>query len=151
MNAFTKYIELVTYFEELPLCLDDLASVVVGSDEASLDLQNSRIKYPHMRVDTPELRFMNDDNNAVIRHRFRCFVMTNEPKKTNAEENIRLSEMQTLCTKIIAQVYRDADLGAFDLILGDKESEPIRAWSGDNAFGWWFYLTIDLFTDECCD
>ena len=150
MQNFTEYIELVTYFEQLPDIVAGLKSVVVGSDEDTLELQNSRIKYPHMRVDTPEIRFINDDDSPATRFRFRCFVMTNEPKKTNPEENQRLSEMATLCSEIIAQVFLDADCGAFDLITGDKEGDAVRAWSGDNAFGWWFYLTIDLYTKCSC-
>ncbi len=150
MKNYTEYIHLVEYFLDLPSAIDELESVVVGSDEDTLDLQSARIKYPHMRVDTPEIRFINDDNNPATRYRFRCFVMTNEPKKTNTEENLRLSEMSALSSKIINQVYSDADCGSFDLILGDKEGDAIRAWSGDNTFGWWFYLTIELYTEECC-
>ena len=149
MENFNEYINLVNYFESLVDAIDGLQTVVVGSDEDTLDAQSSRIKYPHMRVETPEIRFVNDDDSPATRYRFRCFVMTNEPKKTNAEENIKLSQMATLCSQIIAQVYTDADCGAFDLITGDKEGDAIRAWSGDNTFGWWFYLTIDLYT-ECC-
>jgi len=57
----TTYIELVQYFEGLPAVVTDLRQATVGADEEELSIQTNRIQYPHLRVDTPEISFLNDD------------------------------------------------------------------------------------------
>jgi hypothetical protein len=147
--AYKDYSQLVTYFQGLTATVTELKSVTVGSDEEDLNLQNSRIVYPHLRVDTPEIKFLNDDENMVSRYTFRMYVLSNEPKKTNAEENAVLSSMEKICRKLIRRLWTDADAGLFDLITGEKPADAVRHWSGDNVFGWWWTVVIDLYTDEC--
>lgn len=149
MAYLKTYKELADYFAALPTDVTDLKTVTVGADEEMLDQQNSRIVYPHLRVDTPELVFRNNDENAVARYTFRLFVLTNDPKKTNAAEIQALSDMATLAQTIHGQLWADADAGLFDLIEGDREADAVRRWSGDNVFGWWFSVVIDLYTEEC--
>lgn len=146
---YKDYSQLVTYFQGLTATVTELKSVTVGSDEEDLNLQNSRIVYPHLRVDTPEIKFLNDDENMVSRYTFRVYVLSNEPKKTNAEENAVLSSMEKICRKVIRRLWTDADAGLFDLITGEKSADAVRHWSGDNVFGWWWTVVIDLYTDEC--
>ena len=148
--AFLKtYLQLCGYFEALPTTVTDLKKVVVGADEEVLDMQTAQIQYPIMRVDTPEIRFMDEDDAPKTRYNFRVYVLSNEPKRTNDEANLVLSEMSTLCSKIIKQLYADADADKFDIVEGEKPGDAIRAWSGDNDFGWYFNLVIELYTDEC--
>jgi hypothetical protein len=146
---FKTYAELVTYFEGLTATVTGLNGVTVGADEELLDQQSSRIKYPHLRVDTPEIRFVNEDENMATQYTFRMYVMTNGPTKTNKEENQRLSDMARLCERLIRRLWQDADADKFDIIQGDKTGDAIRRWSGDNCLGWWFSITIQLYTDEC--
>lgn len=146
---FKTYLELVQYFEQLPTSIPAIKGVLVGSDEDVIEMQNSAILYPYMRVDTPEILFGNDDESPYTRYSFRVYVFTGEPLKTNAAENQALSDMAAICQRIIKQLYTDADAGKFDLITGDKNGDVVRRWSADNAFGWWFTATIDLYTDEC--
>jgi len=147
--AYKDYSQLVTYFQGLTATVTELKSVTVGSDEEDLNLQNSRIVYPHLRVDTPEIKCLNDDEKMVSRYPFRMYVLSNEPKKTNAEENAVLSSMEKICRKLIRRLWTDADAGLFDLITGEKPADAVRHWSGDNVFGWWWTVVIDLYTDEC--
>jgi len=149
MAYFKTYAELATYFEGLPATVTDLKSVTVGADEEMLNQQPTRIIYPHLRVDTPEFSLVDDDETPRTRYKFRMFVLTHEPKKTNAEANAKLSAMATLCEKILRHLWGDADAGKFDLVLGDKDGDAVRAWSGDNNYGWWFNVTIELYSDEC--
>ena len=149
MAYFKTYLELCTYFEGLPTTVTDLKGVTVGADEEMLNQQATRILYPHLRVDTPEFSLLDNDNNPRTSYKFTMFVLTNEPKKTNAEANAKLSAMATLCEKILKRLYVDADAEKFDLVIGDKTGDAVRQWSGDNLYGWWFNVTIDLYTDEC--
>lgn len=147
--AYKTYIELATYFKGLTATVTEIKSVTVGSDEEDLGLQGSVILYPHLRVETPEIVFRNEDETMVTRYTFRLFVLTNEPRKTNEQENIVLSAMEQIVRKLIKRLWVDADAGLFDLITGDNPGDAVRAWSGDNVFGWWFQAVIDLYTDEC--
>lgn len=146
--AYTTYLQLANYFNGLPATLTDIKSVTVGKDEEDLNLQNSRILYPHLRVDTPEPRYLNEDQNMEVRFTFRLFVLTNEPKKTNEEENKVLSSTELIVRKLIKRLWTDADAGLFDIVPGDKEADAVRAWSGDNAYGWWVTVTLALW-DPC--
>ncbi len=148
--AFLKtYLELATYFEGLTATVTDLKGVTVGADEEMLNQQATRILYPHLRVDTPEFRLMDDDDTPRTRYTFTLFVLTNEPLKTNVQANAKLSAMATLCEKILKRLYVDADAGKFDLVIGEKPGDAVRQWSGDNLYGWWFTVVIDLYSDEC--
>jgi hypothetical protein len=149
MAYFKTYAELAAYFEGLPATVTSLKGVTVGADEEMLNQQNSRILYPHLRVDTPEFSLVDEDDTPRTRYKFTLFVLTHEPKKTNSEANAKLSAMATLCEKILKRLWVDSDEGKFDLVIGDKGGDAVRLWSGDNAYGWWFNVTIDLFTDEC--
>lgn len=148
--AFLKtYLELATYFEGLTASVTGLKGVTVGADEEMLNQQATRIVYPHLRVDTPEFRLVDDDDTPRTRYTFTMFVLTNEPSKTNREANIKLSAMATLCEQILKQLYEDADAGKFDLVTGEKQGDAVRQWSGDNLYGWWFTVVIELYSDEC--
>jgi hypothetical protein len=146
---FKTYIELVNYFQSIPTTITALKGVTVGSDEDVIEQQGTLINYPYLRVDTPEIVFMNDDENAATRYTFRMYVFSNEPAQTNGAENQVLSDMATLSRRIINKLYADADNGNFDLITGNKQGDVIRRWSADNCFGWWWNVVIDLYTDEC--
>lgn len=146
---FKTYIELVAYFEGLKDTVNGLKGVTVGADEEMLDQQGSRIKYPHLRVDTPEIRFINEDESMITQYTFRMFVLTNGPTKTNAEENQKLSDTAKIAERIIRRIWQDADADKFDVVNGDKAGDAVRKWSGDNCFGWWFSVSIQLYTDEC--
>lgn len=147
--ALTTYAQLVNYFKGLTVTVPDIKTVTVGSDEEDLNQQNSRIVYPHLRVDTPEPRYLNEDAGMEVRFTFKLFVLTNEPKRTNEEENARLSSTELIVRKLIKRLWVDADAGLFDIIVGDKNADAVRAWSGDNVFGWWVEVTIAVW--EGCD
>lgn len=149
MAYLKTYKELADYFAGLTATVSGLNSVTVGADEETLGDQASQIVYPHLRVDTPEIRFVDEDQNAVTRFTFRLYVLTNEPVKTNAQENQKLSDMATLAQTIHRRLWTDADAGKFDLITGDKEGDAVRRWSGDNLFGWHFRVVIDLYPEDC--
>lgn len=146
----TTYIELVQYFEGLPAVVTGLRQATVGSDEEELSIQTNRIQYPHLRVDTPEISFLNDDESPVTRYTFKIAVMTNVSVQTYPNENAALSDMEILIRRIYQRIIADADTTkAFWLPYGEKKSAPIRRWSGDNAFGWMMDIVIDLYTATC--
>lgn len=146
---FKTYLDLTIYFEALPSSIADLKGVTVGADEEMLNKQNSRVKYPHLRVDTPSWSLVDEDETPRTRFNFTLFVLANEVTKTNKEANRVLSEMASLAGKVLKQLYADADAEKFDIVIGQKDGDAVRHWSGDNDYGWWFSIAIDLYTDEC--
>ncbi len=149
MAYLKTYAELCAYFAALPTSVTELETIVVGSDEEEIALQNSRIAYPALRVDTPTIRYIDEDNTPRTRYTFSLFLGTNEPRKTNADENTALSAMEVLMRKVYKRLWTDADAGKFDLVLGDASGDAIRRWSADNVFGWMLTVNIDLYPDEC--
>lgn len=150
---FETYADLVDYFQtDMLAAVTDLKGVTVGADEEILNLQNSRIRYPHLWVETPDVGFRGTDHNPAKRFRFSLVVLTNEPAKTNAAANAALSAMLTLAEQVWAQLLADADAGDFDLVLDEAGGQPVRAWSGDNGYGWRLEpVSIDLPRCECED
>lgn len=147
--AYKTYKQLCDYFEALPTSVTALKSAIAGEDEGTIDAQNSSIRYPHLRVETPTLRFRNEDETMVTRYTFRMFVLSNRKITTNAQANQLLSDMEALARAVIKQMWQDADAGNFDLITGDNEGDAVRAWSADDLFGWWWTAVVELWTDEC--
>ncbi len=146
----TTYLELITFFENLPLQVAGLAQCTVGGDEEELSMQTNRIQYPHLRIDTPEITHLNDDENPVSRYKFRFAVMTAVPDILYRNENRALSDMEILMRSIYDYIVSESDdPTTFYLPPGPKTLTPIRRWSGDNGFGWMMDLTIDLYTASC--
>lgn len=152
--AYTTYSELVTYFEALPATVTELQGATVGDDEAILNLQNSQIRYPHLWVETPEVLFGGlGDADRVKRFRFALVVIENEPIKTNAQANAKLSDTLAVLEKVYARIIADAedDDANFTLVYKDEALDPIRRWSGDNGYGWRGNIEIELERCECDD
>jgi len=146
---YKTYKQLVDYFEALPAAINGLNGATVGADEALLSEQPTQVLYPHLRVDTPTIRFVNDDQNSATRYTFRVFVLMHDPMATNDTANQILSDMATLAERVLRKIQTDASDDLFDLLTGDKDGDAVRAYSGDNLFGWFFTITIDLYTEVC--
>lgn len=145
----STYAQLVAYFEALPTVVSDLKGATVGNDESIEDLQNTRIRYPHLWVETPSVRFVGTDENPATRFAFDISVIANDPLRKPTDANTKLSQTLTILQGVWARLLQDADEGEFDLVLGDAEGDPIRAWSADNAYGWRLSVQLEVPRYEC--
>lgn len=143
------YDELVTYWKTMTTLIPEIKGVTVGSDEDLLTQQNTRIKYPHLWVETPVVTFAGVGGIPVKRLAFAYTVFQNDNQKTNVAANAALSATLALSEKIVAQLLSDSDGGDFSLVLNDEEFEPTRQWSGDNCYGWRGYVVLELPRCEC--
>lgn len=146
---YKTYIELVNYFESLPTDIPAIKTVTVGADEEMLDAQSSRIAYPHLRVDTPKIQLSHGDGNPTTRYTFLVYLLGNVPSKTFDAENAMLSTLLTLVEQVNQKIWEDSDTDLFDVITDTNTGDNIRRYSGDNCFGWYFALTIELHTATC--
>lgn len=146
---YSTYDQLVAYWKAIPTVVSDLKGATVGNDEAIEDLQNTRITYPHLWVETPDIRFVGSDVNPATRFAFSICVITNEGYRKPEEANKKLSQTLTILQSVWARLLVDGDNGLFDLILQDGEGDAIIAWSADNDYGWRLQVTIDLPRYEC--
>ena len=149
--AYTTYSELVTYFEAMPTVVTDLKSAIVGDDEEILNMQNSRVRYPVLWVETPEVVFAGlGDADRVKRFRFSLAVVENDAIKSNEKANAKLSDTLAVLEQVYARIIADADdPGNFTLVYKDEALDPIRRWSGDNGYGWRGSIEIEIERDEC--
>lgn len=145
----TTYSELISYFENFSAIIQGLNGVTVGNDEAIMDLQNTQIRYPHLWVETPDVRFVGTDENPAYRFNFGLVIIDNDNLRTNQAGNTKLSAMLDLAAKVYEKILKDSDDDCFDLILNDNEGDPIRQWSGDNAYGWRIQISLEIPRCEC--
>lgn len=148
---FETYAELVAYFEALPDTITELKGATVGNDEALLEQQNTRIKYPHLWVESPEVVFSNKNASSVKRFDLALAVISNEPRRSAKDANTKLSEMLTLAEQVYEQLLTDSDAGLFDLIEKENDASSIRQWSADNCWGWRLEVSIEMPRCECGD
>lgn len=146
----TTYNELIAYFQGLRDIVPAIEFVVVGDDEAIIEQQNTRVKYPALWVETPSVRFVDAGGVPAKRFRFALVVFTSEPKKTTEEANSKLSLMLSIMEQLYARIYTDAETcEEFVLVLNDADNEPVRRWSADNCYGWRMEIDIELERCEC--
>lgn len=144
-----SYNELVEYWQNMPSYVTTLQGATVGDDEEIENFQNTRIRYPHLWVETPDIDFVGTDINPASRFNFTIAVIANEAMRTNKTENALLSDLHSILSEVFARVLADSDAGEFDLILRDEKSDPIRKWSGDNVFGWRMNISLEIPRSEC--
>lgn len=145
----TTYNEIVAYLESIPALIPGIKSVTVGADEEVMSLQNSRIKYPHLWVETPAISFVGTDHNPGIRFDLGINILAGEGLKTNKAGNTRLSETLNLLSLLYTQMLADSDNDLFDLILKSDAGDPIRRWSADNVYGWRLEISIEIPRIQC--
>jgi hypothetical protein len=147
----TSYAELEAYWLALPAQVPALKLVTVGRDEQALDNQTAPglVLYPHLRVDTPSITYLNDDEGEATRYTFQIFLLAPENTNMPRTENAVLSSMEQVLRSVYRRLWIDADAGLFDLVKGPAEGDAIRAWSGDNCFGWTMKIQIVLYVGEC--
>jgi len=146
---YSTYDQLVAYWKAIPTVVSDLKGATVGNDEAIEDLQNTRINYPHLWVETPDIRFVGTDVNPATRFQFNIAVIINEGYRKADEANKKLSQALTILQSVWARLLQDGDEGLFDLILQDGEGDAIIAWSPDNDFGWRLQVVLEIPRMEC--
>ncbi len=146
---YSTYEQLVAYFKALPTVVSDLRGATVGHDEEIEALQNTRILYPHLWVETPDVKFVGTDVNPATRYYFNIAVIANEPMQKAEEGNAKLSATLMVMQSVWARLLQDADEELFDLVLQEGDGDPIRQWSADNAYGWRLRIALDLPRYEC--
>lgn len=146
---YSTYEQLEAYFRALPSVVSDLKGATVGQDEQIEDLQNTRILYPHLWVETPDVKFVGTDYNPATRFYFNVAVITNEPLRKPEAGNTKLSATLMVMQSVWARMLEDADEELFDLVLDDSDGDAIRQWSADNVYGWRMRVAIDVPRNEC--
>lgn len=146
----TTYIELCQYFEGMVNRIPGLSASVVGADEVDIDMQGSRIRYPLLRLDTPEITYgFEDEATQTTTYKTRMYIMAGVAKDTPSSQNQTLSDLERLMRRIYNTICADAADGQFDIIVGPNQGDAIRKWGSDNSFGWYMDLRISLFTAAC--
>ena len=145
----TNYLGLCNYFRGMKDTIPGLGMVTIGSDEEALDSQTApMVRYPHLRVDTPTPRY-SDAENLTVDFAYTLYVLAPENTGANGAEDKVLSDTELLLRRIYKRIWQDADLDMFDLVESPNQGDAIRAWSGDNCFGWTMAVTIRIYANEC--
>jgi hypothetical protein len=147
----TTLSQLTDYWLDVPTNIPGIKMVTVGRDEQALDNQTMPgvANYPHLRVDTPSVVLDNEDENPIADFTYQLFLFAAVSSDNPADENAMLSDMLVLLQQLYAQLWADADANLFDLLTGPKEGDAIRAWSGDQCYGWTLKIKIRLHTATC--
>lgn len=143
--------ELTAYWLTMPTVIPGIKLVTVGRDEQALDNQTmpGLVNYPHLRVDTPSVTIDGEYDSPVTDFTYQIFLFAPVSPDNPTEENAVLSTLLTLMQSVLLRLWQDADEEVFDIIQQPKKGDAIRAWSGDNCFGWTMEVKIRLYTGQC--
>lgn len=139
---------LEEYLEGFKSALADLAEVVFGDEEEILNRQNSRIKYPCMWVETPQVSLIGDP--PARQFKFGLTFLYNVPKDDNRLERRRRSEALDLAERAWRKLEDDEECGLFQLDSIRTDGEPISKWSGDRDTGYRFEVRLTTGREDCC-
>jgi hypothetical protein len=145
-KPLTNYIDLVEYFASMAHHVSPpIQTVIIGNDEAIANYQNSQVEYPLLWVETPSVAFVGTDWGPAYRFSVPIVLLTNVSDPTNDNHNQALSDALEAMECVWNQLLESADAAVFDLILSDtNNTDPIRAYSADNAFGWRMVVQIEI-------
>lgn len=144
-----NYMALVQHLEAYANSVPNLKMVTVGADEEPLGRQSSTILYPHLRIDTPTVSFIDPEDNYRTRYAFVFAVLKNVPLSTNALENQALSDTLDVLRAVHLRLISDSNADYFDFILDNETAKEIRRYSADNLFGWNITFKIELYNKTC--
>lgn len=145
----TTLAELTAYWQAMPTAIPAIKGVTVGMDYALLNAQGSSIQYPHLRVDTPTITFIDVENDFRTRYGYAISVLINVPVVDSVRENAALSTTLEILKSIYRQVYHDSMEDQFDLILESASGFDIQRYTGDNDFGWTLKINLELSNLDC--
>ena len=144
-----NYMALVQHLEGYINFVPGLQMVTVGADEEMLGRQSSTVLYPHLRIDTPTVSFLDPEDNYRSRYTFVFAVLKNVPQQTNLAENQALSDTLDVLRAVHQQLISDSHADYFDFILDNETAKEIRRYSADNLFGWNIPFKIELYNKTC--
>jgi hypothetical protein len=141
--------ELTAYWLAMPTAVPALKGVTVGMDYAMLSAMSASIQYPHLRVDTPTITFLDVENDYRTRYSYVVSVLMNVPVVDNQRENAALGATLEILKDVYRQVYHDSTEDKFDLILESASGFDVQRYSGDNDFGWSLKINLELSNKSC--
>lgn len=147
--TFSTLAELTAYWLAMPTVVPSVKGVTVGDDTALLNQQSSSVLYPHLRVDTPSITFIDPDNDFRTRYSYVLAVLMNAPISDNAKENQALSDTLEVLKAVYRQLLTDSNAEKFDLVLENASGFDVQRFSGDNDFGWTLKVNVELPNKTC--
>ena len=147
----TSYNDFTTYWNGMPTAVPAIKTVTVGADDELLDMQSGpHINYPHLRVETPSITYVDQDEIEKTRYRFRIFILQNVTDSALIEQqNAALSATEAILRSVYRRLWVDADANKFDLLAGDPNGDNIQHWSGDDCYGWYMEITLEFYVGTC--
>lgn len=145
----TTLAELTTYWQSMPTAIPGLKGATVGMDYTMLSAMSASIQYPHLRVDTPGITFIDVEDDFRTRYSYVVSVLINVPVVDSVRENAALSTSLELMKQVYMQVYEDSTNDLFDLILDNASGFDVQRYAGDNDFGWTLKINIELPNKDC--
>jgi hypothetical protein len=136
--------ELETYLDTFSEEIPGLAQVIHGDEMEILNRQNSRIQYPCMWVESPEVRLVEDGR----RFSFSLTFLAHVPKVDTRLERSKRSITLELAERAMRKLEDDEESGLFQL-EGNMEGTPILKYSGDNDTGYRFSVALTTGREDC--
>lgn len=145
-EMISGYKEFVDYFRGLAEAHTTIADFVVGGSERILNRELSRITYPVMWLEHPDISpYYKGGANARFIGAFA--ILYNAPADDWEKEEADLDASLAICFSIINKMVEDAEEGRFHLDMDDIEINHKGRWSGDNDWGWRVGFAIGGYID----
>lgn len=141
--------ELLAYFESLAADHIDINDFINGDFEEILASERSKINYPALWVETPEIPMEGSFDSFTQRFEgsFTVFMASapdmEDKKRSNSERSFLIAR------DIIFKMMQDKSLGIYDFEISSIRLEPVISYNNDNEQGWRVDYIIQHQPAEC--
>ncbi len=150
MNITTTLGELDAYFKRLVDSHPNINSVVIGDSEQILSIDRSKIEYPCLWVETPNVDWHLKDNPKRY-YSFGFVVLANVPADRWLAQRYALHTTLEITEQLLTKIKDDSDENLIFIEQGTATSYPVLGYGHDHDFGWRTTMRIRASMAPCAD
>jgi len=141
--------DIEEYFRQLAANHVGIKDVVIGDSEEVLSVDRSRLNYPLLWLETPDVNW--NLRSPMRREYSIAFVVLINAQTDNWKlQRYILHQTLEITQSLLARISEDASMGWFK-IPANAKSDPILGYGHDHDYGWRTSFSIETPMNACAD
>ncbi|MEL6140044.1 MAG: hypothetical protein AAFU67_00330 [Bacteroidota bacterium] len=145
------YAEFNNYFRTLATEHVGINDFVQGLSERPLNRETSRINYPIVWLQYPDVVSIGQGENLRFKYEFDLYFLSNAPIDDWDREEENMSLLEGIAKDFLARLHYDARQREFEFNYTKPVLFAVTAWSADNLHGWRLEASIETIGEFCYD